>query len=97
MKKTLLICSHYPLPEKVGGNIRSMNFVRFFNNLGAVDVAYSYVLPGAEVCKGAFTGEYPLKRKYVSRGLIDRAARWMEIRNRPFPIPQYDDASEKSL
>jgi len=48
-KKTLLICGDYPLPEITGGNIRTMNFVRFFKKYGSVDIAYSYLLPGAEV------------------------------------------------
>jgi len=47
-KKTLLICGDYPLPEITGGNIRTMNFVRFFKKYGSVDIAYSYLLPGAK-------------------------------------------------
>ena len=40
MKKTLMICDEYSLPENNGGSIRTMNFVRFFKQLGTVDLMY---------------------------------------------------------
>ena len=41
MKKTLLICPHYPLPETNGSNMRTMHFVRYFQQFGSVDIAYN--------------------------------------------------------
>ena len=38
MKKTLIICAKHPLPEDHGSSIRTMNFVRFFQNYGSVVV-----------------------------------------------------------
>jgi glycosyltransferase involved in cell wall biosynthesis len=96
MKKALLICGHYPLPEHVGTNIRTMNFVRFFKEYGTVDIAYSYTLPGAQVGNPIFSNEYYLTRELV-KSFKERLRRWVDIRNRPLPVSKYEDASEKKL
>jgi glycosyltransferase involved in cell wall biosynthesis len=38
--KSLLISPQYPLPEDNGGKMRTMNFVRFFERYGTVDLVY---------------------------------------------------------
>jgi glycosyltransferase involved in cell wall biosynthesis len=96
MKKTLLICGHYPIPENIGANIRTMNFVRFFKEYGTIDIAYSYTLPGAQVGNPIFSNEYYLARESV-KSFKERLRRWVDIRNRPLPVSKYEDASEKKL
>jgi len=95
MKKTLLICGHYPLPENIGGNIRTMNFVRFFKNYGTVDIAYSHILPEAKVGNHIFSNEYLLKNKdYQSfkKRLINGF-----IKGIPVPIYEFCEASQRLL
>jgi glycosyltransferase involved in cell wall biosynthesis len=38
MLKTLIIAPYYPIPENSGGNIRTMNFARYFLKHGDVDI-----------------------------------------------------------
>jgi glycosyltransferase involved in cell wall biosynthesis len=40
-KKTLIISSSYPLPERTGSRMRTMNFFRYFRKYGAVDLLYN--------------------------------------------------------
>jgi glycosyltransferase involved in cell wall biosynthesis len=39
-KKILILSPYYPLPENVGGRMRTMNFARFFKKYGEVDLLY---------------------------------------------------------
>jgi glycosyltransferase involved in cell wall biosynthesis len=96
MKKTLIICSHYPLPEHVGTNIRTMNFVRFFKQYGTVDIAYSHTLPGGKTGNSVFSNEYYLARESV-KSFWERLMRWININRRPLQIPKYTDVDEKKL
>ena len=41
-RKILVIDFMYPLPENIGRRMRTMNFVRFFKEFGAVDLLYFY-------------------------------------------------------
>lgn len=96
MKKTLLICTHYPLPETIGTNMRTMNFVRFFKNHGIVDIAYSRIMPEAQTGNPIFSHEYFLEQE-VGQSFQDRLMRWINIKKRPYPICKYTDHSEKRL
>jgi len=96
MKKTLILCSHYPLPESIGMNMRTMNFVRFFKQSGSVDIVYSFILPGAHVGNPIFSNEYHLAKESV-KSFQERFKRWVNIKNRPLPISKYEYASEKKL
>jgi glycosyltransferase involved in cell wall biosynthesis len=96
MKKTLIICSQYPLPENTGANIRSMNFVHFFKNLGSVDIAYSWVFKGGQTGNPIFSIEYFLELKEV-KSFWERLVRWLNIIYRPIPILKYNDDSQKKL
>lgn len=69
MKKTLIICPDYPLPENNGSNIRTMNFVRFFMQFGPVDIAYCRTLLKAEKSNSIFRNKYFLKPVNRSKGL----------------------------
>lgn len=62
MKRTLIICPHFPLPETNGANMRTMHFVRYFEKLGPVDIAYFYGDPqeGAESLR--FSNHFALER-----------------------------------
>lgn len=97
MKKILLVCSHYPIPENIGTNMRTMNFVRFFKNYGTIDIAYSNILSeDVQTGKSFFSNEYFLKREAV-KSFQGRLIRWTNIKDRPLQIPKYDDVSEKQL
>jgi polysaccharide biosynthesis protein PslH len=96
MKKSLVICSHYPFPENIGTNMRTMNFVRFFRNYGTVEIAYSNIVPGGQVKNPIFSNEYLLVNEIVE-SYYDRLIRLVNIKRRPFPITKYTDASERQL
>ncbi|MEI6067644.1 MAG: glycosyltransferase [Methylococcaceae bacterium] len=100
MKKTLLICDSYPLPENMGKNMRTMSLVRFFQNYGSVDIAYAgdigYIteLPGTEV-KKIFSNEYLLRKENYPESFVKRLL--MFIKGVPFPVSEYDSVSRKKL
>jgi polysaccharide biosynthesis protein PslH len=96
MKRTLLICTHYPLPEHSGMNMRTMNFVRFFKDHGDVDIAYSHILTGSGIKSGLFSQEYFLKQD-ATKSFHDRLIRWADIKRRPFPVAKYSSAAERRL
>jgi glycosyltransferase involved in cell wall biosynthesis len=95
MKKTLLVCDLYPLPENMGSNMRTMNLVRFFQNYGSVDVAYTTVLPGAQEKNTVFSKEYILKKKDYPKGILKRFI--MLIKGVPYPIHEYDNVSHEKV
>ena len=97
MEKTLLICDHYPLPENIGMNMRTMNFVRFFRDYGTVDVAYSIASPGVESGNPIFNNEFYLQGENSSKRFQKRLLRWINIKDRPLPISRYNEVSEKKL
>lgn len=94
MKKTLLICGHYPLPENIGTNIRTMNIVRFFLQYGSVDIAFSHIDPETESNNHIFSNEYCLKRE-SSAGYMNYLYRF--ITGLPLPIHNYCNTSENLL
>jgi polysaccharide biosynthesis protein PslH len=93
MKRTLIICEYYPLPETTGSYIRTMNFVRFFRELGLVDIVYSYSGNDNNISKAIFSKEYLLKKKNYPVHFIDRSVAMLS--GRPFPIRTYDDVEKK--
>ncbi|MCK4826334.1 glycosyltransferase, partial [bacterium] len=92
MKKTLIICVKHPLPEDHGSSIRTMNFVRFFQNYGSVDVAYSNIRSGVKVNNSIFSNEY-----FVKGENILKIYRWLRIIWQPVPIINYSKVSENIL
>jgi polysaccharide biosynthesis protein PslH len=94
-KKTLLICGDYPLPEITGGNIRTMNFVRCFEEYGSVDIVYSALLQGAESGNGTFANEYYLKKKDYPQDVTGRMRAVMG--GQPYPVRAYGDSDRKVL
>jgi len=78
MKKTLIICPHYPVPVNNGSNMRTMSFIRFFKKKGTIDIAYSIQTAERKHDDSIFDNEYLLKGKYrpvslkrkIVRGLI---------------------------
>jgi glycosyltransferase involved in cell wall biosynthesis len=96
MKKTLLICPRYPLPEDHGQTLRTMNFVRFFKNYGTIDIAYSSIFDREQVGNPIFSHEYLLEKENAER-YQERLIRWAKIKSRPIPVSKYSDASEKQL
>ena len=95
MKKTLLICDLYPLPENIGANMRTMNLVRFFQNYGSVDVVYTTILPDAQTNNKIFSNEYMLRKKDYPEGFITHFL--MSIKGVPYPICEYDSVSHENL
>jgi polysaccharide biosynthesis protein PslH len=94
MKKTLIICDYYPLPEMTGGFIRTMNFVRFFKKYGSVDIAYPHMSSGAKPGNSIFANEYLMGNTDYPINFIDRLG--SVLKGRPYPIRAYKD-SAKSL
>jgi glycosyltransferase involved in cell wall biosynthesis len=97
MKKTLVICGRYPLPEDHGSPMRTMNFVRFFKNYGQVDVAYSRSSGGEEEGRTVFNNSYYFKKNKLPRKFLERVKRSLSLHRIPLPIEGYDAASEKML
>jgi glycosyltransferase involved in cell wall biosynthesis len=95
IKRTLVISSHYPLPENYGGNMRTMNFVRFFQGRGSVDISYSHILPGAQTGSSIFSNEYFLTVK-DQRSLKKRLIKGL-ITGAPVPVYQFCDDAYRSL
>jgi glycosyltransferase involved in cell wall biosynthesis len=96
MEKTLIICNHYPLPENDGANMRTMNFVRFFQGHGKVDIAYSRISPGAQTGNSIFSNEYFLRIKDF-RNFRERLISSL-VKRAPIPVYEYcDDAYQYLL
>lgn len=62
MKKILLISYDFPLPEDHGSRMRTMNFVRFFQNYGTIDLVYK------QGKSRDHTLENPFNREYLMEG-----------------------------
>lgn len=97
MKRILLISPNYPLPENIGTNMRTMHFVRFFKNIGIVDIAYSNIPSEHEPSIKYFDEEFCLQLENNPEKLRNKILRWIYIKNRPFPILKYTNESEKIL
>lgn len=63
---TLIISPDYPLPENVGGKMRTMNFARFYAKRGSVDLIYTS-LTRADEQKSLFRNVYYLRRESPPR------------------------------
>lgn len=94
MKKILIICNKYPLPEDTGTNIRTMNFVRFFQSYGVIDIAHrdSKSLTHEN---HPFRNIYKLDLKKQSRGITGIVLRLFS--RSPKGIYEYSAASQKEL
>ena len=94
-KKILIICRGYPIPEMTGSDIRTMNFVRFFNKLGSVDIAYSYSADTAMSGNSIFSNKYLLKKKEYPQKIGGRIS--AILRGLAYPIREYTEYSEESI
>jgi glycosyltransferase involved in cell wall biosynthesis len=95
MKKTLVICDRYPLPDNIGTSIRTMNFVKYFKKHGSVDLAYSELPSGTEAGNTIFSNEYLLETKDYPYNFTGRL---IEVLNgRPYPVHAYSQSSQKLL
>lgn len=97
MKKTLLICGRYPLPEDHGSPMRTMNFARFFMNHGSVDIAYSKVSPGARRDDALFSNGILLKKEEFGKNYKNRVLRLVRLRKIPLPVFEFCRDSERLL
>lgn len=88
MKKTLLISCLYPWPESQGTSMRTINFVRFFQQHGIVDIVYSYGAPGKEEEKCNFSNIYHLRRKEYPTDFSKRLVKF--VKGEPYPILMYE-------
>lgn len=97
MKKTLIICGTYPLPENIGTNMRTMNFVRFFRKIGTVDIAYSKTIPGEQKDNLIFSNKIFLKIEGNINDLPNWPSKALKMRRMPWPIIKFSGKSEKLL
>lgn len=105
MKKTLVISDRFPLPERSGADIRTMNLARYFASLGPVDIAYlSDVRAGSVQAEGAeedlgkddiFSAKYRLQKLEYPRTLRGRFG--ISVRGFPYPVREYSKASMEKL
>jgi glycosyltransferase involved in cell wall biosynthesis len=95
MKKTLLICGQYPLPENVGTNIRAMNFIRYFSQYGPVDVAYSDIPSDVQSGSPIFRNEFYLQRRHFQGKYKHYFLRL--IKRLPLPVDYFTRDSSKLL
>ena len=70
MLKTLIIAPYYPLPENTGGNMRTMNFVRFFQKLGSVDMMFHNGQNHVPLSGSPFLNEYFIDWSNISTNKI---------------------------
>ena len=64
--KTLIFSSLYPLPENIGTRMRTMNFVRFFKNMGEVDLVYFRTGHENYSGQGTFRKEFRIEAQGMS-------------------------------
>lgn len=95
MKRTLIICQFYPIPEVAGSCIRTMNFVRFFRKFGSVDIAYPHQLCRVQAGESIFDNEYRMGNTEYPRDFFGRVG--AALKGRPYPIRSYDKKAKKLL
>jgi glycosyltransferase involved in cell wall biosynthesis len=97
MKKTLIICGTYPLPENIGTNMRTMNFVRFFRKIGTVDIAYHFTISDEQKDDLIFSNKIFLKIDGNIKDLPNWPSKALKVRRMPWPIIKFSEESEKLL
>lgn len=100
-----MISDRYPLPEKSGADIRTMNLARYFASLGSVDIAYlSHLHSDPAQAKAAeedlgrddiFSGKYCLQKLEYPTTLRGRFG--ISVRGFPYPVREYSKASMERL
>ena len=95
MKKSLIVCSHCPLPETTGGNMRTMNFARRLKKYGTVDIVYSFLADGANPGSGFFKKEYFLEKREYPKGFIRRCN--LFLKGQPYPIRNFGVKEKQAL
>ena len=95
MKKTLVITTHHPIPETTGANMRTMHFVRFFAQLGSVDLAYTFPSGSSPEVASPFRSEVRLALRDGS-GFAQQFMGGL-LRRRPIPIYSYTAQSSDYL
>jgi len=96
MKKTLVICPEYPLPENSGANIRTMNFVRYFMQFGPIDIAYYRILSKTEKVNSIFLNKYLLEPTDISKSFKRRLISGV-ISGVPIPLKNITTESKHFL
>lgn len=66
--KILVISNGYPLPEDHGTNMRTMNFVRYFQKYGSIDLAYKKQKPLNCNSTNVFSREHYIEQRQTARG-----------------------------
>jgi len=96
VKRILLICSEYPLPENSGTSIRTMNFVRYFEKYGTIDIAYSQKTDSKQDWGNIFSNEYLLERGNESVGFKWRFLKGI-LTGVPLPVQDISNKSKKLI
>jgi len=94
-RKTLLVCSTYPFPETTGGRMRTANFIRFFNEIGVVDLAYWQEVEGERLASRFVRDVYFLEKKDYPVHFGGRAA--AILGGRPYPVHTFSPGSIDNL
>ena len=84
MHNSIIICTTYPLPENIGGNMRTMNYVRALSTLGRVDIAYTNNSEHAKTDERIFSKKYYLDRETYPTDTLKRL--YYALQGIPFPI-----------
>jgi polysaccharide biosynthesis protein PslH len=92
MKRSIIICHYYPFPETSGISIRTMNFVRFFKNMGSVDIAYTYK-PKLCFLDDTFNNRYIFKNTEYPTDYMARTKAL--LKGRPYPVRAYKDQDKR--
>jgi polysaccharide biosynthesis protein PslH len=95
VKRTLLICEKYPLPEHFGGGMRTMHFVRFFSGSSEIDIAYSGSREVGSEQNNPFSKEYLLELMPIQQGYRQHLRKFG--RRIPHPIREYAEGSRRLL
>ena len=96
--RTLVIAPHFPLPETVGSSMRTMNFVRYFQRLGEVDLLCTKEGDVARAGDGWFTRVHLLESpKHAPRQTV--AIRVLEklLRLKSWSTAHYTPEQERAV
>jgi glycosyltransferase involved in cell wall biosynthesis len=101
-QKTLVICGQYPLPEKSGMDMRTMNFIRFFKMISDVDIAF-YKKTSEEYTKNSFfSNEFLVTLKEnapdnFQNTLLRLLKMPVRLPRKPWPVLEYSEDSKYFL
>lgn len=99
MKKTLIIAPEYPVLEKDGASMRTMNFVRYFKNLGEVDMLCKNHYDQGHLCYSIFGRQYFIDSLIGEENKVSRFTRITDklLRLKTWSTNHYTPESELAI